>query len=304
MSIADRDIPYVDIRESNELVRIKNTLDQDPDVRKELLGFPVDTIVIDTIDEIQRILVTERLREKQQSAMQLQDWGWLKDQMTTLMRGFRNIPIHVVFTCHIKEVTDNSTGAMHYKPDLQGGFSDQVAGYVDLSLLISTKVEKEIVGNKLEDVEYRSLVSAPNSKYPFLKDRSGKLPSSLEVNFKDDFSRINSLIFENVDLKASVEYEVDTPQDTKDVPPEQLKEEPKVAPTTEKEEVKSEPEGSDDVKPLNKMPEGVTPQSKGYGVNYFCVSCGDELESEQKMLVSRAKHRKILCGDCIDKKND
>lgn len=319
MSIADRDIPYVDIRSSEDLLAIKNSVDQEPDVRAEILGFPVDTIVIDTIDEIQKILIAERLKATRNSAMQLQDWGWLSEQMRAMVRGFRNIPIHVVFTCHLKEVTDGETGRVSYKPGLQGGISDDIAGYVDLSLLIDTALVNETVKGKLVKVEKRTLLTTQTVKYPFLKDRSGKLPAEMEVNFTDDFERINQTIFGNVNLAEGVTYDVETPQpvltDEPAPEPEVVAEKPKPAvPVTEitPEPVKlaeapvAEPAPEEDtpseggVKVRNKLPAGVVPQPKGHGTDIYCTMCGGEVETEKRAEFSRIRHRKILDDACYE----
>lgn len=317
MSIADRDIPYVDIRSSEDLLAIKNSVDQDPDIRAEILGFPVDTIVIDTIDEIQKILIAERLKATRNSAMQLQDWGWLSEQMRAMVRGFRNVPIHVVFTCHLKEVTDGESGRVSYKPGLQGGISDDIAGYVDLSLLIDTALVNETVDGKLRKVEKRTLLTTQTVKYPFLKDRSGKLPHEMEVNFTDDFERINQIIFGNVHIAEGIEYDVETPQPVlteepapepvaepvkPPVPVEEIKPEPvKVVDEPVKEPAKEEDTPSEGgVKVRNKLPAGVVPQPKGYGTDIYCTQCGGEVETEKRAEFSRIRHRKILDDACYE----
>lgn len=313
MSIADRNIPYVDIRSTDDLLAIKNSVDQDPEMREEILGFPVDTIVVDTIDEIQKIMIAERLKATRHSAMELQDWGWLSEQMRAMIRGFRNIPIHVVFTCHLKEVNDGETGRVSYKPELQGSISDGIAGYVDLSLLIQSSLENELVDGKLRKVEKRVLVTAPNLKYPFLKDRSGKLDMEIPVTFTDDFDRINEAIFGNVNIAEGESYEVETPQPT-------LVEEPAPEPTPEPEKPKpsatqaqpvkevpaeepakeEEPPVEGDVKVRNKLPAGVVPEPKGYGTDIYCTMCGGEVQTEKRAELSRIRHRRILDDECYE----
>ena len=222
MSIADRGIPYVDIRHSDELVQVRAVLAQeDPATREKLLGFPVDTVVVDTIDEVQNLLIRERLDSEHKVAMQLQDWGWLGEQMKALIRGFRNLPMNVVFTCHLKEVNDGDSGSVSYKPMLSGQMGDAIPGYVDLALVLKSYQQTTVNAetNSTETSQVRELLTVPNRHYPFIKDRSGKLDETVEVNFNDDYERIHSAIFDNVEMADTEEYTVDLPADVAPPPP-------------------------------------------------------------------------------------
>lgn len=212
MSIADRDIPFVDVKDTDTLLEVKHLLDMEQSERDKKLGFHVETVVVDTIDEIQNILMRERLDSKRQEAMQLQDWGWLGEQMKAIVRGFRNLPMNVVFTCHIKEQNDSESGSAWTKPMLSGQMGDAIPGYVDLSLVLETGIETIISADKgTEVVEVRNLITHPSRKYPFIKDRSGKLPKSIPVNFEDDFERIHELIYGNIDIKEGETFVVEVP---------------------------------------------------------------------------------------------
>lgn len=195
MSIADRNIPYVKVESSHDLLAVKHAVDQVPSVREELLGFPVDTVVIDTIDEIQRILIRERLEETKKDSMTLPDWGWLGEQMQAIIRGFRNLDLNVVFTCHMKEVQDNDSGRVWFEPGLQGAISKQISAYVDLALLLKAQNRTKVVDNTAVSVMERTLVTRPDIQHEWVKDRSGKLPIEIDVNFTDDYERLSALIF-------------------------------------------------------------------------------------------------------------
>lgn len=275
MSVADRDIPYVDIKNTDDLLSLKNILAQEPKVRTEMLGFEVDTVVIDTIDEIQNIMIAERLRAQNQRAMQLQDWGWLLSQMTAMIVGFRNMPLNVVFTCHLKEVSDGETGRIHYKPDLSGALADKIPGYVDLSLVLTTDLISETSNGRLEKVEKRTLLTAPSVKYPFLKDRSGKLSPEIDVDFQTDFDRLHEKIYSNVSIKETVEL---------DIPFEEK---------VEEEVVEPEPE-------VEKISEVQAPPVKESRPS--CEDCGKEVESNKRVEMSKIRfQRKIYCDSCFEK---
>lgn len=208
MSIADRNIPYVKVESSHDLLAVKHAVDQVPSVREELLGFPVDTIVIDTIDEMQRILIRERLEETKKDSMTLPDWGWLGEQMQAIIRGFRNMDLNVVFTCHMKEVQDNDSGRVWFEPGLQGAIGKQISAYVDLALWLRSQTRTKIVDNTTAVVQERQLVTRPDLAHEWVKDRSGKLPAEIDVNFEDDYQRLHDLIFGGIVLPEQESREV------------------------------------------------------------------------------------------------
>lgn len=317
MAIADRGIPYTDVESSDDLIQVRNSLSQDPEFREEILGFAVDTIVVDTLDEIQKILKKERLTATKQTAFQLQDWGWLDEQMRAMIRSFRNMPINVVFTCHVKEVNDNESGRVWHKPALQGSIGDDVAQYFDLSMLISNTVNTETVDGKLKKTHRRILTASPSLKYPFLKDRSGKLPDEIEVDFATDYQRIHEAIFGQVSLPDTETFTVETPEPKKlietapEPAPEAKKEEPKAGKLPTPSPVKEKPAPAAEVAPkketndsgvtvLNTLPAGVVATPHGYGTDLYCEVCGGEVETQNRAELSRIRHRKILDDKCFE----
>jgi len=214
MSIADRDVPFADVRTISDLLKLKVALDQPADMVERLFGFRIGTVVVDTIDEVQRILIRERLEETKKDQLQLGDWNYIAEQMSAIVRGFRNLNMHVIFTCHLKEVTDQESGRTSYKPQMQGGFADQIAANVDLALLLKTSTKTEVINNKPEKVTRRVLQTQPDLAYEWIKDRSGKLEREIEVDFQTDFSRINEAIFGGPRLEEhdAQEIEVELPE--------------------------------------------------------------------------------------------
>ena len=335
MSIADRDIPYTEIRKSEDLLRLKNALDQPAEVREEMLGFPVQTVVIDTIDEIQRILMKERLDAQKREALQMQDWGWLNEQMQAIVRAFRNLDLHVVFTCHLKSTEDQESGRVSYRPGLSGAIADSIPAYVDLALRLDVSTIAEVTDDGIEKRQVRSLISRPDHAHSWVKDRSGKLPENFEVNFEDDYDRIAEFIFGSVDLPETKVLEIDdsdtTPEEPNHVVAERVEKAPaakkkapakkapakaaKPAPVASKTDVKTptvaaaeddkdaekstEDDSGKSAKPRNKLPDDVTPVAGGHGTDIYCVSCGNEVETEDQAELSRIRFRKILCKPCF-----
>lgn len=204
MSIADRGIPYVDIKTTMDLLQLRVILDQEPAVREEMLGFPVDTVVIDTIDEVQRIFVRERLEDQKKEAMTLPDWGWLSGQMQAVIGGFRALDMHTIFTCHLKSTEDSETGRVWMDPGLQGAIADQIPAAVDLALVLRVDTVAAVEDGNAVRREVRRLITQPSAQYPWIKDRSGKLPTEFDITFTDDFKRLEAIIFGGIDdLQAS-----------------------------------------------------------------------------------------------------
>lgn len=195
MSVVDRQPAFVTITGTEQLNELRQNLQQTPTAREKLLGVPVQTVVIDTLDAVQRMLVAERLVDQKKDAMAIADWGWLGDQLRAIVRSYRNLDMHVVFTCHIRTVEDNESGMTFVKPALQGAMQDEIAQYVDVAALLRAHPTSKLVNGESRKVLTRVLQTAPDSRHPWLKDRSGKLPMELEINLTNDFARIYREIF-------------------------------------------------------------------------------------------------------------
>lgn len=195
MSVADRQTAHISVESTEQLNELRRALSQPPAVRERQLGCPVQTICIDTLDWVQRLLVAERLADQKKDAMAIADWGWLGDQLRAFVRAYRNLDMHVVFTCHVRSVEDSESGATYVKPALQGAMQDEIAQYVDVAGLLRAYPTSKIVSGASQRVLTRVLQTSPDLRHPWLKDRSGKLPMELEVNLTNDFATIFSAIF-------------------------------------------------------------------------------------------------------------
>lgn len=200
MSVADRNVPFVEIKNSEQLREVFRAANQPPEIRQKAFGHRVDTLVVDTIDEIQKILIKERLSSTKKEMLAQQDWGWLSSQMQAIVGSFRNLDMNVIFTCHLKVIEDSETGATSFGPALQGSFKDEIPAFVDLVGVIVTRRVPVQNQEKIETELQRVLITEPSVKYPWLKDRSGKLPGEWPVDFVDDFKRIEQEIFSGVSL--------------------------------------------------------------------------------------------------------
>lgn len=198
MSIADRRVPYTEIESSLDLAQLHMALIQEGEAQKEMLGFNPGTIVIDTVDEVQKMYERERLRETGREALNMQDFGWLKDRMLEFVRNFRNLKVNVIFLCHLKETTDEESGTVSVKPGLKGAVADEIAAYVDIVGVIHAEEYTDIDGTETVKKSRRVMQVQPDRRHDWLKDRSWKLPSRIPLNGQSDFKRIHATVFQAV----------------------------------------------------------------------------------------------------------
>lgn len=271
MSIAGLALPYLELEHSDQLFELRAALALSPEGREVMLGCPVETVIIDTIDEVQGTLIRERLEAERRDKMTLQDFGWLNEQMQSIIRSFRNLNVNVVFTCHLKETRDDELGRIVYRPGMQGQIAEKIPGFVDLSLLLTSHVRTEVVGTEPKPVVHRTLQTYADSQHPWIKDRSGKLPPEFEVNFADDYQRMYDLIFKGVDKGESVDV---TPQPV--VPPKKDTSVPAVPEAAAVE----------------------VPVETGQASTFQCDSCGTTFDDSDQAELSKIRLRKILCKPC------
>jgi hypothetical protein len=195
MSVADRAVPFVDVTSSEDLTLLLNGLRQPPKMRQQILGVPVQTIVIDTLDAVQKILIDERKRSEKKDSMSIADWGWLGDQMRTYVKNFRNLEMNVIFTVHLKTESDAETGQTFIRPALQGAMGDEIPSHVDVCAILKSSTVSVVENGKTFKRTTRTLQTAGDSRASWLKDRSGKLPLDFEVNLVDDGIRLLNIIF-------------------------------------------------------------------------------------------------------------
>lgn len=217
MSIADKHIPMTKIDSSETLMAVKNILALGPLKAEEILGFPVETVIIDTFDEVSRIMIHERLRREKKDGMGPGDWTWLADQLAAIARGFGALEMNVIFTCHVKDQQDGDN--VYFKLDIGGASAHQLPGMVDEAFMLNDRTVAEYVDGVETSVRKQYLFTAPTSKYEWVKDHSGELEEIIELNFEDDFQSIVAKIGEGGrDLENGETRTVEYPDPIVDAP--------------------------------------------------------------------------------------
>jgi len=97
------------------------------------------TIVVDSLNEIQRMIRDEIMRSKPQARnpkaerFTLQDWGILTDKMRGLVRAFRDLPFHLIAITHASVETNDDGGDRRVLPSFQGrSLPNEIAGYFSM----------------------------------------------------------------------------------------------------------------------------------------------------------------------------
>lgn len=200
MSIEDRHVPFVEVDNSTDFLGLLRMLQAGETQRARYLkslgfdGSVIDTVAVDTIDELSQILAKERYTAGKRDSLDLQGYGWLKEQMKGITTALRNLELHVVMTSHLRS-RDDDEGHKSIWPAIEGGFNEKIAGYVDVAGLLRSNMTTEVINGQTQKVLRRWLQVYPDAMHSWLKDRSGKLPYEVDIDCQDDFMRICRLIW-------------------------------------------------------------------------------------------------------------
>lgn len=196
MSVAHKNVGYVEIDDYAKIDTLYTIL-KDDQLRKKAagqLGLPqIETAAIDTLDALQEVMKKEILREARRTEMQQADWGKLKERMSTLLKAFCALPMNVIFTVH-SDVTQDENQKQIYAPMLQGSIKNDVAGYVDFSLM--SMREKQTMPDGSQKIVY-FLKNEGDDKNPHLGNRAaGRVPEICAPDFKT----LHKLTFDALNL--------------------------------------------------------------------------------------------------------
>lgn len=125
-----------------------------------------DTIVIDSLTELQRMLRDDIMASKGGAGSAnvrwtLDDWSTLTDRMRKLLRMIRDLPFHVVAIA-LAEVNTDENDARYVVPAFQGKkLANEVAGYFSLVAYIYRQMETKADGTT--ELEHRALMRGPST---------------------------------------------------------------------------------------------------------------------------------------------
>ena len=171
LPLADKNIPYVEIKSLQDLIDLKNFLE------KQEHNF--ETLVIDSITEISDI-IKNWIEKRNKRKMQLQDWWELATQIEWIIKDIKNIDINVIVIAQELNITDEEK-IQRIVPSLNWKSSTKICYYMDVVGYIY--VDK--AGN-------RTMITSQNDKL-LTKDRTWKIWNSNELNFENWRKLVNDL---------------------------------------------------------------------------------------------------------------
>ncbi len=155
-------------------------------------GHGYKTIVLDSLTEIQKFSMMNIMNElvakfpdRSEDVPSMREWGINLEQIRRLVRGFRDLPMHTIFTALVREEKNQRTGAVTQQPSLSGKMAGEVAAFLDIVVYYYVKQ----VGSG-DDAEFKRLLLTQKTDAQVAKDRSGKLPMVVEQPTMTDLFRL------------------------------------------------------------------------------------------------------------------
>lgn len=181
-----------------------------PLVKARRLGLPKEprTIVVDTIDFLSDLMWREIQGSK--SNLSQPDFGKGLRQLMTTTRDlvYATSPrgdhpgYHVVFNCHIRDVTDDSGSLVKIAPAIMGQFKDQIEDCFDYVLITQSEVASNVTDGRVQKVRQFKIFTAPPDRYQTAK--GGSLPTEIIVpNDASTFDLLNQHWKIKVDEESS-----------------------------------------------------------------------------------------------------
>lgn len=159
LSISDADIPFIEIKTMQDLHEAYQWLTTSEEAKQ------FESVALDSISEIAEVVLST---EKANSKDPRQAYGAMQEQMTALIRAFRDIKGKHVYMTAKAEKAQDETGRILYSPSMPGNKMGQAIPYF-FDEVLALRVEKDADGNT-----QRALQCDSDGIWQ-AKDRSGKL---------------------------------------------------------------------------------------------------------------------------------
>ncbi len=160
LSIADAEVPYIEIGSMADLMEAYQWLTESADAK----GF--QSVALDSISEIAEVVLAEELKRNKDGRAA---YGELNTVMAGMIRAFRDLPgKHVYFTAKCEKAQDE-TGKMLYAPSMPGKSLTQSLPYF-FDLVMALRVEKDAEGQT-----HRMLMTDSDGTWQAKNRAAGKL---------------------------------------------------------------------------------------------------------------------------------
>lgn len=159
LSIAGADLPFIEINSMESLQEAYRWLSESSEAH------PFQSVALDSISEIAEVVLNT---EKKMTKDPRQAYGAMQEQMTDIIRSFRDLPgRHVYFSAKCEKSTDEQ-GRVMYAPSMPGNKTGQALPYF-FDEVLALRVEKGEDGQPV-----RALMTQSDGLWQ-AKDRSGRL---------------------------------------------------------------------------------------------------------------------------------
>ena len=159
LSIQDADLPFIEISDMETLREAYTWLTQSDEAK----GF--QSVALDSISEIAEVVLNA---EKKATKDPRQAYGAMQEQMSDIIRAFRDLPGRHVYMSAKLEKTQDEMGRVLYAPSMPGNKTGQALPYF-FDEVLALRVEKDAEG-----MTQRALMCDSDGLW-LAKDRSGKL---------------------------------------------------------------------------------------------------------------------------------
>lgn len=176
LSLRDFDLPVIEVNSVGDVNEVFDFVTKSDEAKH------FETVCLDSLSEIAEVLLSQYKKEEKDPR---KAYGRLSDDMSTLIRSFRDLPDkHVYFTAKIGKTKDELTGITSYAPSMPGNSLTQALPFFFDEVLCLRFSQPDENGNS-----YRYLQTQPDFQYN-AKDRSGNLKPISKPHLGEMFNSI------------------------------------------------------------------------------------------------------------------
>ena len=159
LSLGDQELPFIEISSMEQLKEAYDWLMGSEEAKQ------FETVALDSLSEIAEVCLST---EKANSKDPRQAYGEMQDQMTKIIRAFRDLPGRNVYMSAKLEKAQNEMGQVLFAPSAPGKAITQALPYF-FDEVFALRMERDQEGKP-----QRALLCQPDGVWE-AKDRSGKL---------------------------------------------------------------------------------------------------------------------------------
>ena len=173
LSVADFDLDVVQARSLKDTIEVYNFLANEK--------HDYETVFVDSLSETAQIVLTEYKAKERDPRQAYQKLG---EEVISMVRKFKSLPMHVVFVAKQARLIDEFNGRTSYGPSFPGRMLDAELPY-QVDVLLAMRFHKH------EGKQYRVLQTGVSIQYN-AKDRSGLLDNLEKPDLSSIFEKISA----------------------------------------------------------------------------------------------------------------